>query len=296
MNRRKAEWLILLITIFWGSSYLFMKMGLQELSPYDVIFLRFGIAFAVSAPLLIRHRAHFNRTVLLDAVVLGLLLTALFVFLLNGLRETSSANAGFLTSLTVVFVPVIMAVKTRALPGRNVVFGLFLSLCGIGLLTLQGGFGTGGSGDALCIIGAFFYALQICYTNYAVKRSDPVLIGVLQLGVASLCGLVLAVKVETLSLPTTPTGMVAVLMLGLLCSAFGFVMQPVAQRFTSPTRTGLIFSLEPVFAAILGMVFLHEVFTLRAAVGAVLAFAGVVVSSMRQERRRAFSPAMDLAK
>ena len=281
MTKRKAEWLILLITLFWGSSYLFMKMGLEELGPCNVIFLRFGVAFLATLPLLLRRRAKLNRTALLDGAVLGLLLAGLFLFLLNGLEHTTSANAGFLTSLTVVFVPVIMALKTRTMPAQNVLLGLLLSLCGIGLLTLSGGMQTGGaSGDALCVIGAFFYALQICYTNYAARRSDPVVIGVVQLGVASLCGLVLALFLETPTLPTTSSGIFAVLMLGLLCSGFGFVMQPVAQRFTTPTRTGLIFSLEPVFAALLGMIFLNEAFTVNTAVGAVLAFAGVMVSSM----------------
>lgn len=283
MTRRRAEGLALLITLAWGSAFLFMKLGLNELTPASVLFLRSGIAFVVTLPLLIRHRAQVNAVSLMDGAVLGAVMTGLFFFLLSGLEHTTSTNAGFLTSLTVVFVPLIVAVRTRALPDRHVLLGLLLALCGICVLTLQGGVGNVGGGDALCVIGAFFYAVQICYTNHAVKRSDPMVIGVVQLGVATLGGLLLTQFTGGLVLPSTPTGIFSMVMLGVLCSGFGFLMQPVAQRHTSPTRVGMIFSLEPAFAALLGTLILREPFTAASAVGALLAFAGVVISGRKEE-------------
>ena len=281
MNNRKAVVLLLLITLSWGAAFLFMKMGLQELEPYNVLFLRFTVAFVAALPMLIRQRRHFNRVALRDGVVLGLILTALFIFLLNGLKQTTSANAGFLTSLTVVYVPLILAVKTRSMPTRPVLAGMLLFLCGIGLMTLGQGFNGANVGDGLCAIGSFFYAVQICYTNYAIKRSDPMLIGVLQLGTTAVFGLILTLIFETPALPSTPSGIFAILMLGIFCSAFGFAMQPVAQRHSTPTQTGFIFALEPVFSAILGVLILHERLSASAVAGIVLAFAGMVVSNLK---------------
>jgi drug/metabolite transporter (DMT)-like permease len=86
--------------------------------------------------------------------------------------------------------------------------------------------------------------------------------------------------VETPSLPETLMQWGAIICLGLICSAYGFVVQPLVQRYTSPEKIGLIFSLEPVFSAILSYIFLHEVLNVKGYVGAALILSGVVLSKI----------------
>lgn len=94
--------------------------------------------------------------------------------------------------------------------------------------------------------------MQILVTSKAVKSCDSLNIGILQLGFAGGYALVFSIIFETPAFPSSMPGWIAILALGILCSACGFILQPVAQKFTTPTRTGLIFSLEPVFAAFFG--------------------------------------------
>lgn len=85
---------------------------------------------------------------------------------------------------------------------------------------------------------------------------------------------------ETPTLPETPTQWGAIIGLGLICSAYGFVVQPIAQKYAAPERIGLIFSLEPVFSAFLSFIFLHEILEIQGYVGAILIFTAVILSEI----------------
>lgn len=91
---------------------------------------------------------------------------------------------------------------------------------------------------------------------------------------------------ETPSLPATPTQWGAILGLGLICSAYGFVVQPIAQRYTTPEKIGLIFSLEPVFSALLSWLFLHEILGFKGYTGAILIFAAVIFTELSRKTAR----------
>ena len=214
---------------------------------------------------------------------------ALFGFLMTGIGQTSASNAGFLTSLAVVFVPVINAVVRRRAPGARMTAGVAVTLLGIALLSLHGSL-TLSPGDALCVMGSIFSALFIVATDRLSAKEDPLLLGVWQLGFAALFGLVATNLFEAPALPADPVHWGAVLGLALVCSAFGFVAQPVAQRATTAEHAALLFALEPVSSAVLAFVFLGETLDARGMLGAVLVIAGVLVASLPARRRSAISP------
>ncbi|MDD3220351.1 MAG: DMT family transporter [Lachnospiraceae bacterium] len=136
------------------------------------------------------------------------------------------------------------------------------------------------TGAWLCLMGAFFYAIYIIVLDHIAKEEDMLLISIIQLGVASLYGMVCMFLFETPALPDTALQWDAILCLGLICSAYGFVVQPIAQKYVSPEKIGLIFSLEPVFSAILSYIFLHEILEIQKYAGALLIFAAVVLSEI----------------
>lgn len=275
----KADIALGLVAVAWGSSYLLMKIGLGGMGPFMVIAMRFLIAFAVVGAVSFRKIAHTNRAVLKYAAVLGLLLFGLFAFLTHGLETTSASNGGFLTAMAVVFVPIINAALRHRMPPRPILAGTLVTLAGIGLLSLRGGFALY-PGDALCLAGAILYAVFIVATDRLAPGFDGILLGTWQLGFAGLYGLVCSFIFETPVLPQTPTQWGAILGLAVVCSAFGFVLQPVAQPHTTPEHTALLFSIEPVASAVLAFFVLGETLPAQGYLGAVLVLAGVVVASL----------------
>lgn len=282
MKERKAEILLTFITIGWGSSYMFMKLGLNTIAAYNLIGLRFGIAFVVVLPLLLWHKSSINKKTLQYGSILGVLLFLIFALLLEGLKTTSTANAGFLLGLTVVFVPVIELFILKTKPDAHVMMSVVVAIIGISILTLQKDFKLL-PGDLLCLLSAIVFASHIYITDKIGKIMNPLPVGILQLGVASIMGFIVSSKIETLSLPQSTIGWFAILSLALVCSAFGFVGQAVAQQHTTPARTGLIFSLQPIAALFFSVVFLNEHLGGKELLGASLILISVLISSQKKE-------------
>ena len=285
MNSRRAELLMASVSLAWGSSYLLMKIGLDGIGPYNLIALRFGIAFfAMSLIFLPRYR-QLSAATLAKGVFMGIILFLIFYGMVNGVNHTTASTAGFLTSTTVVMVPVLECLLKRTLPSKTIVISILLSVAGLFLLTAKNGI-VFDTGAAYCLTGAFFYAVYIIVFARLAKGNDTLLISIIQLGVASLTGAVFMFLSETPSLPATPTQWGAILGLGLICSAYGFVVQPIAQRYTTPEKIGLIFSLEPVFSALLSWLFLHEILGFKGYMGAILIFAAVIFTELSRKTAR----------
>ncbi|MCJ8014794.1 DMT family transporter [Paenibacillus sp. KQZ6P-2] len=279
MKQYKADLIVLLVTFFWGTSYLFMKLGLDSLQPFNLIALRFGIAFVAAGCLFYKRLLKASRTDLFYSLLLGVLLFGVFASIMLGLQSTSTSNAGFLMSMTVIFVPVLSTVFMKSKLDKRLIIGLILAIVGIGMLTLKPNT-TLQSGDAWCILSALFFAIHIITTGRAAKKADSLHVGILQLGVAAVLGLIFTLMFETPRLPDTTSSWISVLALGIVCSAMGFVLQAVAQQYTTPTHTGLIFALEPVVAAVIGICFLKETLTIQGYIGAALVLCGVAFSEL----------------
>lgn len=275
----KADFMMLIVTMIWGSSYLFMKMGLDSFQGFNLIALRFGLAFILAGALFYKRLIHIDSKTILYGFLLGSILFFLMSVVTIGLKFTSISNAGFLFSLSVVFVPLFLAVFFRKRPEKKVVFGVIASITGIALLTLNNEL-TINSGDFLIIVGAVFYAIFIIVTDRLTKNVDSITLGILQLGFAGAWGLLFSLFFEKPHLPNTTESWVAILALSILCSAIGFIGQAFAQKYTTPTHTGLIFSLEPVFAALFAFIFVAETLPAKGYIGAILILIGVLTAEI----------------
>lgn len=285
MNSKKAEWLMMSVSLAWGSSYLFMKIGLGGLAPFNLIFLRFGIAFIFLALIFGRHFRDMSLSILLKGLFLGSLLFLIFSCMVIGLSQTTASTAGFMTSMTVVMVPILESVFRRALPSKSIIFSVVLAMFGLFLLTAKDGM-VFNQGAVLCLMGAFLYAVYILVLDKFAHQEGLLLISVLQLGVTSLLGAVFMLGTEAPTLPATPLQWAAILALGILCNALGFIVQSFAQKHVSPNRIGLLFSLESVFSAVLAFVFLHEILALRDYMGAICILLSVVLPSLLKDEKK----------
>lgn len=265
------------ITLAWGSSYLLMKVGLDDIDPFNLIALRFGIAFVCMALIFLPRFRYLTIAVLGKGILMGVLLFLLFTGLVIGVNHTTASTAGFLASTTVIIVPILESVLRRKLPNKSIVFSTLLAIVGLFLLTMRDSFGLD-KGAVYCLLAALFYAIYIVVMDKIAKKEDTLLISIIQLGVAVLLSVVFMLFFEKPTLPQTSAQWGAILGLGIICSAYGFVVQPIVQRYTSPEKIGLIFSLEPVFSALLSFLFLHEVLSIKGYIGAALILSGIVLS------------------
>ena len=129
----------------------------------------------------------------------------------------------------------------KKMPDHQNVLSILLTMTGICLLTLQQSL-VFHSGDILCLAGAAVYAVQILLTDKFAQEEDGMPRSIWQLGFAALYGVICTFMFETPTLPSSGFQWIAILGLAFVCSAFGFVMQPMAQKYTTPEHTGLLFA------------------------------------------------------
>lgn len=282
----KADLGLLLVTFFWGASILLTKVGLEGIEEYNLIALRFIIAFLLSGLIFYKHLFKIDFKTVKYAFILASVLFIVYIFATFGTKYTSVSNAGFLLCLTVIFIPILSAIFLKHIPEKKVIvgifltiIGIFLTIIGIGLLTLTSEFKIG-NGDIFCILSALFYAIHVIITGSVTKHVNSIALGVIQLGFVGLFSLIFSFIIETPKLPSTTNSWLIILALSIFCTAVAFIVQVIAQQYTTPTHTGLIFSLEPVFSAGFAFVFTGETLTGKGYLGATLILVSVLIAEV----------------
>ena len=277
MSRQtKANLSLLLVAMFWGSSCILTKVGLENIQEYNLIALRFIIAFLATLPIFWNRHIFKDKQVIQKAALLGFVLFVVLALMSFGVDYTSASNAGFLTCLAGIFIPFFNFFFLKQKIEGKIYLCVAIALAGMALLTVRGSIALN-IGDVLCILCSLAFAVHIILTNRFAQDVDPISLSILQLGFVGLYSLVMTFAVETPHVPTNAHGWLVVLALSLLCSAFAFFIQTVAQKYTSSVYTGLIYSLEPAFAAIFAFAFLGEVLTGKGYMGAALLFLSLIL-------------------
>ena len=264
-RKNKANFMIFVATIFWGASYSFTKIGLGSFGVFNLIAIRFILGFAVSI-LALRRYIEINKRVLAYSAGLGSLLFMAFTTMTMALKYTTASNAGFLIGSLVIIIPIISFFLFKERIEKKFILGSLMALLGIGLITLDSRL-TMNRGDILALLCAVLFALHIILTGKLTKKVDSISLGVFQLGVVGLMSFTTSVVTEEFYIPSSKNLWVIILFLSIICTAFGYVVQTVAQQEASSGMTGLLISLEPLFSAVVAYFILGEVMSGRALTG-----------------------------
>ncbi len=249
-----ADLALLVLTLLWGTTFHFVKAVLAVASPALFLAARFGIAVAVLAPAWILRKERPGPRLIRDGLLLGLFMLAGFALQTLGLRHTTPARSGFLTGLSVLVVPFI----ARFALGRRVRSaawaGVALAVAGLALLARPAGGALVPAtwlGDALTALCAVSFALQIVFTSEWSPR-HPLVPFVLAQVLVAFVGALLLVPLEGpfLRAAGAPRFAGTVAFTGVAMTGAAFLVMNWAQRRTSAVRAALIFSLEPVAAAL----------------------------------------------
>lgn len=276
----KADISLALVALVWGSTFTMTKYALDFLDPILLLFFRNLIAFAFLSLIFAKSFIHTDRKTLISGLILGLFLFIGYATQTIGLKYTTASKAGFITGLAVVIVPLLSGLILKKLPKPLTSVGVVLAAVGLGLISLnfQEKFLLS-YGDFLVLICAFAFAAHVVLVGKFAPDMSASLLTTFQLGgIALACGLM---GFATESLPDTIPWQVwlIIIFLAFFATAGAFLIQLWAQKNTSPTKTILIFSLEPVFSAIFAYYFLHEYLTTKGLIGCGLIFLATVVAS-----------------
>ncbi|MBF7084032.1 DMT family transporter [Desulfallas sp. Bu1-1] len=277
----KADLALLFVAFSWGLTFVVVKDALSGIGPFYFVTLRFLLALLFLAAVYWRHLAGLNRATLQAGAFIGLFLFGGYAFQTVGLQYTGPATAGFITGLAVVLVPFLTAAIYRRLQGFYVLAGVACATLGLGLLTLQGGRFSINPGDLLIFLCAVCYGLHIIMVGRYAWYHDPVLLAIIQIATVSAVSFLFALGLEKMPGHLTTPVWVAFLITAIPATSLAFLIQNKVQRYTSPTHTAIIFTMEPVFAAVTAHVLGREILTLSQVAGCALILAGMLVAELK---------------
>jgi drug/metabolite transporter (DMT)-like permease len=266
-------------TLIWGSTFVLVQAALKNISPILFLAIRFGIA-SLALALLFRGRAGFRPT--RGGLIAGGCLFAGYLFQTVGLQFTTASKSAFITGLAIPLVPLLTCLVYLSRPRFFELAGALCATAGMGLMTLQGDRLTIGRGDLLTLFCAVAFAAHIIAVGHYSGRIGFESLSLMQVVVAAVLGLTTFWWVETPVIHLTPVVLAALGLTGLLATALAFTVQAWAQQHTTPTRTALIYSLEPVIAWLTSFWLLGEVLSRRAVVGAGLILCGILTVELKR--------------
>ncbi|MGC9948418.1 MAG: DMT family transporter [Bryobacteraceae bacterium] len=289
--QRRAEAALVVNTFIWGTTFVVVKQALHDVSPVLFLALRFTLA---TAALLVLFRGSWShprnpRWSLAGGALAGVFLFSGYAFQTIGLQYTTAPKSAFLTGLTAVMTPLLAAIVYRSRPRALEIGGVLLATGGMALMTLPTAPGATmaiNRGDLLTICCAVCYSAHILTLNRYSAKASFELVSIAQVGISALLAWSLFHGMETPHVRWTAGVCAAIAITGLFATALAFTFQAWAQRYTTSTRTALIFMLEPVFAWITSYLLTGETLSARAAAGAGLILAGILAVEVKPFQRR----------
>jgi len=202
---------------------------LEILNEFNLIALRFVIAFGLTAVIFRKRLAAVELKTVKRAAMLSVILFCVFIFATFGVRHTTVSNAGFLTCLAGIIVPMINFAVFKIKQDKMTVMSIVMALAGVWLLIAGTSF-TFNLGDILCILCSVAFAVHILVTERLTRGVDSVALGVIQLGFVGVYAVVFSFMLETPTLPVSFSNWMVVLGLSVFSTAIAFVTQTVAQK------------------------------------------------------------------
>lgn len=283
-----ADFSLMLAALFWGLGFVAMKDALESFPTFWLLVLRFSSGTALMAALFRKRLSGISFHDLKAGIIIGVFLFLGFSSQTLGLNYTTPGKQAFLTATYVVIVPLLSWAIRKRFPGMLSFLASFVCLVGMAMLTLQEGLAIG-AGDTLTLVCAVFFACHILAIEHFAKKTDPVILAIIQIFVVGLLSLPFALAFETWPGFNGGSGLWSIAFTVLFCTVFAFAVQNVAQKFTPSTHTAIILSLESVFGALAGIYFVGEVFTARMAAGCALILAAVLLTEAGPALARALS-------
>lgn len=293
-NKFLGEGALLLMTILWGGTFVIVKESLNDISTMLFVALRFGLAGSILFLILFFKKQKIVNESILPGIFLGTLLFLGFFTQTVGLKFTSATKSGFITGSLVVMVPLFQTLIEKKFPTRGAQIGtvlvfigiLFLSNGGSSINNFLGELGANFNfGDGMTLACAVFYALHVVYIDIISSKHDYWILLTTQIVTVAFFSLITSFFLAGFSIEPLHISFSSYLIFGIIYTAICATLitiglQTKFQRVVSPTKAGIIYSFEPIFAAIFAFFLLNEKITNFGLVGSTLIFLGLISSEV----------------
>ena len=286
-NSIRGSLLLLLATVIWGFCFAAQSAGMDYIGPFTFQAIRCLLAVFALIPCIavfdgpqIRFffRRWADKTLWKAGILCGLALFFSAGFQQVGLVYTTAGKAGFITAMYIVFVPIV-GIFRRKKPSANVLFSILLAIVGLYLLSYAG-LGSIHFGDILMFCCPVAFAIQITIVDTYAAQVDCLRLNCIQSLVCSALSAVCMLFMETPNVGNILDCWLPLCYAGFLSMGAAYSLQILGQKRLEPTTASLIMSLESVFAALSGWIFLKETMNLQETLGCILMFLAVILSQL----------------
>ncbi|MDD2499127.1 MAG: DMT family transporter [Desulfitobacteriaceae bacterium] len=286
MNKKQlgADLALLFVAAIWGATFVTVKNALADITPFYFNALRFSLAALILGVISWRKLPRLNKSLIASGSLIGFFLFAGYSFQTIGLQYTSASNAGFITGLSVVLVPFFSIYFSKKAPSLEATLGALMAAVGLGLLSLDETLHIN-TGDFLVFLCAISFALHIIFVGRYSPVHDTFLLVTIQVAAVAVLSSFGAFFFEPPLPALTGQVWVALLITAILATVVAFLVQNWMQKFTTPTRTAIILSMEPVFGALFAFLLLGEILSTQDWFGSSLVFLGMILAEVPLKKR-----------
>jgi drug/metabolite transporter (DMT)-like permease len=284
-SERVAPFLLVVVAVVWGTTFFIVKDAVTQIDPYLLVLVRSFLAcIPLFGILLLRKpKTLLVKRTILDGAILGFLLAVMYSSQTIGLQYTSSGHSAFVTGVAVVLVPLVMFVLYRYKFRWFQLGSILLVAIGLYLLTYDAKTQVN-IGDLITLVTALTAALHIVFVGKMARRNDILALVAYQFLFSGIFNAIAHQSLAANPWHILPQSWPALIYLGLVGTLFCYGISSWAQRFVNPVAAGLIFSLEPVFAAFFSYWFAQEILKPAEIFGATLILSGIILYEIPLKR------------
>ncbi len=297
----KGECILIIVSLLWGSSFLFQKKGMDYVGPFTLGACRFLLGALILLPIVIissKKKSYENEKKQMlsknidssdekELLKAGLQCGIAMFFAASleqiGLVYTTSGKAGFITSMEIIVVAVITIFTTKRLES-NTAFGIITAMTGLYMLCINGKM-TFQYGDSVVLFSCLFWGVQIMLVDKYSKTVDEIKLSFIEFLISGLMSCVCMVLFETPHINDIKACMIPILYTGVIEIALCYTLQIIGQKYVPPVISAVTLTLESVFAVFFGAVFMNELMSLREFSGCILMLCAVIIVQIPSSKK-----------
>lgn len=276
---------LFILTIIWGSAFVFQDLASEHVSSFTFNMLRFGIASIVLTPIFLfisgkkqKEVINSKKNVVIGSLLCGIFMVAASVLQQLGIQTTAIGKSGFITATYILIIPILSLFLNKRYT-LNVYLAILLACGGLYLLCINGSFAFE-IGDIYLILSAFCYSLQIMVVEYFANKINPIILSLGQSLVSFILCIIPSLIIDQPTISQIINALLPILYVAVFSTSVGYTLQIVCQRDVNPTLASLIMSLESVFSVIFGAIFLEQFLSEREFMGCLIMFIAIILAQL----------------